>query len=299
MYIWRHDICHVTASRWCHICQNVSPIPSIRYDEAIFAVGIIKKVTGEKRQGGGTHPPGRPRVNVIPKTQRMSLASFPWQFSLTPTGLVKNTLLTPPPPLVLPLLSSIDAQTISVWPASPQKKLRDLLDLMLPRHLVRSRSNLTSPWFDEECCSVKRDVRRLERHYYHFSRDLSDRSAWITALRERTVNNQKSNSKKLWRTVSTVLGKSAGKSTSPPFSPAEFLLFLELKVETIRSATASAPPPIFTRFDSNLDSFDICRPGEISGIIKAPADKSCDLDPAPTFLVKECLDVLRPHHPRG
>jgi hypothetical protein len=41
----------------------VSPIPSNRYDEAIFAIGIIKKVTGEKRQGGGIHPPGRPRVN--------------------------------------------------------------------------------------------------------------------------------------------------------------------------------------------------------------------------------------------
>ena len=39
------------------------PIPSNRYDEAIFAIGIIKKVTGEKRQGGGIHPPGRPRVN--------------------------------------------------------------------------------------------------------------------------------------------------------------------------------------------------------------------------------------------
>ena len=185
---------------------------------------------------------------------------------------------------------------------------RDLLDLMLPRHLVRSRSNLTSPWFDEECRSVKHDVRRLERRH-HFSRDLSDRLAWITALREkhylfrtkenefweRAVNAQKSDSKQLWRTVSTVLGKSAGKSTSPPFSPAEFLSFLELKVGTIRSATASAPPPTFTRTDSNLDSFDICRPDEISKIIKASAAKSCDLDPASTFLVKECLDVLLPH----
>ena len=43
----------------------MSPIPSNRYHEAIFAVGIIKKVTGEKRQGGGTHPPGRPRVNTF------------------------------------------------------------------------------------------------------------------------------------------------------------------------------------------------------------------------------------------
>ena len=108
-------------------------------------------------------------------------------------------------------------------------------------------------------------------------------------------HDQKSDSKKLWRTVSTVLGKSAGKSTSPSFTPAEFLSFLELKVETIRSATASAPPPTFTRTDSNLDSFDICQPDEISRIIKASAAKSCDLDPAPTFLVKECLDVLLPH----
>ena len=51
MYIWRHDICHVTALRWCHICQNVSPIPSNKYDEAISAVGIIKKVTGENVRG--------------------------------------------------------------------------------------------------------------------------------------------------------------------------------------------------------------------------------------------------------
>ena len=57
MDIWRHDICHVIASRWCHICQNVSPIPSNRYDEAIFVIGIIKNVTGEKRQGGGIHHP--------------------------------------------------------------------------------------------------------------------------------------------------------------------------------------------------------------------------------------------------
>ena len=67
MDCWRHDICHVTASRWCHICQNVSSIPSNRYTEAIFPVGIIKKVIGEKRQGGGgTHPPpSSPRVKAI------------------------------------------------------------------------------------------------------------------------------------------------------------------------------------------------------------------------------------------
>ena len=42
----------------------MSPIPSNRYDEASFAIGIIKNVTGEKTPGGrGWYPPpGRPRV---------------------------------------------------------------------------------------------------------------------------------------------------------------------------------------------------------------------------------------------
>ena len=41
----------------------MSSIPNNRYDEAIFAIGIIKKVTGEKRQGVVPTSPGRPRVN--------------------------------------------------------------------------------------------------------------------------------------------------------------------------------------------------------------------------------------------
>ena len=44
----------------------MSPIPSNRYDEAISAIGIIKKVTEEKRQGGGIHPPGRPSFPIFP-----------------------------------------------------------------------------------------------------------------------------------------------------------------------------------------------------------------------------------------
>ena len=41
----------------------MSSIPSNKYDEAIFAIRIIKKVTVGKTPGVGTHPPGRPRVN--------------------------------------------------------------------------------------------------------------------------------------------------------------------------------------------------------------------------------------------
>ena len=66
----------------------MSPIPSIRYDEAIFAVGIIKKVTGEKRQGGGgTPPPGRPRANIGIVVRPFSKVS---QFVLFTVQLLEN-----------------------------------------------------------------------------------------------------------------------------------------------------------------------------------------------------------------
>ena len=52
----------MTYVTWQHqdddTCQNVSPIPSNRYNEANFAHGIIKKVTGKNAKEGGTHPLG-------------------------------------------------------------------------------------------------------------------------------------------------------------------------------------------------------------------------------------------------
>ena len=50
--------------RRCHICQNVSFIPSNTHDAAIFAIEIIKTVTWKNARGW--YPPpwssGRPRV---------------------------------------------------------------------------------------------------------------------------------------------------------------------------------------------------------------------------------------------
>ena len=45
MYIWSHDICHATASRWCHICQNVSPIHQLYTDGNRVNSGRGKSLT--------------------------------------------------------------------------------------------------------------------------------------------------------------------------------------------------------------------------------------------------------------
>ena len=182
------------------------------------------------------------------------------------------------------------------------------LDKFIPLHEVKSRVSCSTPWFDNECRSTKRRVRLLERRCRRTRLD-QDKLAWITGLRdkhrffkekeslywENFVSSNASDSKKLWRSVSTMLGKPAKQQSSlPPFSASDFLTFLEKKVDAVRSATVGAPPPVFSHTDCRLNSFKVCTPEVIERTIKASPAKCCELDPAPTFLVKACLDILSP-----
>ena len=186
--------------------------------------------------------------------------------------------------------------------------IRETLDRLVPLHDIVSRFRPSTPWFDAECRSVKRGARLLERRYRR-TRNPEDRLAWIHALREKhsffmskensywenTVKSNSSNPKKLWRSVSTILGEPAKQTaTHSTFSAAEFLTFLEQKVETIRSDTAGSAPPIFTPTDCSFSSFTPCTQQFVRNLIGSAPSKSCELDPAPTFLIKEFLDTLLP-----
>ena len=185
--------------------------------------------------------------------------------------------------------------------------LRDALDSFVPKHEVRSRC-CSSPWFDGECRSMKRRVRLLERRYRR-SKSQEDRLAWIIAIREKhvafknkenaywegMVTTNARNPKKLWNSVSTILGNKGKRSANPPpFSAADFHRFMDEKAEVIRSATAGSPPPTFNRASSSISSFGVCSQKSVHDIIAASAAKSCDLDPVPTFLVKDFLSTLLP-----
>ena len=186
--------------------------------------------------------------------------------------------------------------------------IRETLDRLVPLHDIVSRFRPSTPWFDAECRSVKRGARLLERRYRR-TKDPEDRLAWIHALREKhsffmskensywenAVKSNSSNPKKLRRSVSTILGEPAKQTaTHSTFSAAEFLTFLEQKVETIRSDTAGSAPPIFTPTDCSFTSFTPCTQQFVRNLIGSAPSKSCELDPAPTFLIKEFLDTLLP-----
>ena len=102
--------------------------------------------------------------------------------------------------------------------------------------------------------------------------------------------------KRLWNTFSAILGRGrAGRSPeAPSFTAEDFLASFSAKVQNIRDATAGSPPPAFPPTTSSLSDVNAVDREELRRIILAAAPKSCELDPLPTFLLKEYLDVLLP-----
>ena len=76
----------------------------------------------------------------------------------------------------------------------------------------------------------------------------------------------------------------------------QFAAFFTNKIAKIResfssSSSFSLPSPVNP---PGLVKFDIASPDDIAKVIKNSPTKSCLLDPWPTFLVKDCLDILFP-----
>ena len=80
-----------------------------------------------------------------------------------------------------------------------------------------------------------------------------------------------------------------------PHSAASFAEFFDGKSSDIRSRTAGIVPPIIVPSDvSTLANFEPCTPKEAASMIQKVRNKHCELDSAPTWLVKQCSDVLAP-----
>jgi len=75
-----------------------------------------------------------------------------------------------------------------------------------------------------------------------------------------------------------------------------FLQYFDEKVRTVRAATDDRQPSIFssTTGVSLLELF-ACTEAEVRKLISQSPTKSCALDPFPTFILKELIDVLLPY----
>jgi hypothetical protein len=113
---------------------------------------------------------------------------------------------------------------------------------------------------------------------------------------ESTVKANSTNPRKLWQSISTILGKPPGQSSViPSFTASEFLQFMENKVESVRKDTEGSTPPHFEPTDCVFDTFAPCSQEAIRKMIGGAQSKSCDLDPIPTSILKVHLDTLLPY----
>src|SRR6218665_69488 len=158
-------------------------------------------------------------------------------------------------------------------------------------------------------CVATREARRLER-LYRRTRAPADRVSWVKYVRamhrtyrdrerehwEARIAAHSEQPKRLWATFNALLGRvRADRSSNPTFLTAEnYVASFQAKVQTIRDDTAGSPPPTFPSKTCILSAVMAITPAELRHIIIAAAPKSCELEPLPTFLLQEHLDILLP-----
>jgi len=80
-------------------------------------------------------------------------------------------------------------------------------------------------------------------------------------------------------------------SSSTNHTAEGFAAFFQ-KIDDIRAATAGTqPPPIYSHSAALFVAFTSCTEAEVRHIIMASPKRSCSLDPVPTFLLREFIDL--------
>jgi len=96
-------------------------------------------------------------------------------------------------------------------------------------------------------------------------------------------------------TVVAILGRNRDVTGSTSHTTERFAEFFKKKIDDIRSATAGIPPPeVCSRAMSSLAAFQPFAEADVRRIIMSSPIKSCSLDPVPTFLLREFVDLLLP-----
>ena len=193
--------------------------------------------------------------------------------------------------------------------------LKSTLDEMAPikEREVTIRPKL--PWFKSEHRELKQKLRKAERVYKRTKQDTDllkykdTRNEYVFELKNARSQyyNEKimlagHNQKELYSMVNGLLNRT--KSNTLPDEQSDQSLaeafngyFLE-KIRVIREQLDGVecdPIPVETGMPVHeLSSFKTLEEDDVKKLILGAKPKQCILDPAPTALVKQCLDVLTP-----
>ena len=186
--------------------------------------------------------------------------------------------------------------------------LVDLLDRLAPRCEVVSHYRPTTPWFNSACRAMKRMARCFERRYRRSGLD-GDRNDWIAQLRsnqefyrntqdafwQTTVENSSGNARKLWNSISAIMGSKKHSPAVDGLNAGIFLKTFEDKVKDVRASTEGSVPAEYSNFIGDyLTRFSEVSLEDVEMLIRKSSNKSCGLDPAPTWLIRDFAVELAP-----
>jgi len=96
-----------------------------------------------------------------------------------------------------------------------------------------------------------------------------------------------------------MFGRQRDVTGSTSRSADDFAVFFAKKIDDIRNDTAGLPPPpVISQAPSSLTSFRQYTEAEVRRIVMKSPIKSCSLDPVPTFILHEFIDLLLPYATR-
>jgi len=193
--------------------------------------------------------------------------------------------------------------------------LTQLADDFAPIKKVTRRPRQLDPWFDAECRSAKRLTRQLDRaaavagrRHDNATTVAAATEAWRAQRRvyrdlhrqkreafwQSTVDAEKSNPRRLWQSVDTLLGR--GRSTANDnITPSAFRITSRTKSRLC--ARRQSLRQCQTPFLALLVSWRKFDPVECDQVVEANRklpNKSCAADPVPTSVLKQLADDVTP-----
>jgi len=172
--------------------------------------------------------------------------------------------------------------------------MTDLLDLQ-----VRRKARPMTPWFDADCRAARRRVRAAEGRFRRRRTD-DNKLVWTAKLQTmhalyKSRNNKywqeeivasKGNMKKLWKALHGVMGEMRAEETMDHTAD-DFASFFNDKVESVQASTAAKPLfGVAQKTTPILSECSTVTVDEIDKLIGSAPNKTCQLDPVPTWLLK-------------
>ena len=182
------------------------------------------------------------------------------------------------------------------------KKMRPWRNNTEVREALRIRRQAERAWEKNRTPLTKKRYNDLKRHFGRVEKE-----ARMKFLKD-DLEESKDDARGLQRKLNRLLGKvetvlpEAGCNQQ---LAEDFAEFFSNKVEKIRTSVSKEKDCAMTSGNavntlnsdgqSTLEVFEEVSIEQLKRLVKGMADKSCDLDTIPTWLVKECIDDLAPH----